>query len=56
LFPPTPGATELAADSALVVGQLPNGLRYAIRANPEPRARAALRLVVAAGSLHETED
>ena len=55
LFPPAAGSTDLAPDPALVLGTLPNGLRYAVRANPEPRARAALRLVVAAGSLHETE-
>lgn len=55
-FPSPAGVTDLAADPALHVGRLDNGLRYAIRANPEPRARAALRLVVAAGSFHETED
>jgi zinc protease len=55
LFPPAAGSTDLSPDPALVLGELANGLRYAIRANPEPRARAALRLVVAAGSLHETE-
>ncbi len=55
LFPPAAGSTDLAPDPSLVLGALPNGLRYAVRANPEPRARAALRLVVAAGSLHETE-
>ncbi len=56
LFPPAPGATDLVADPALVVGELPNGLRYALRANPEPRDRVSLRLVVAAGSLHETDE
>lgn len=56
LFPPPAGATDLAADPALLVGQLDNGLRYALRTNPEPRARVSLRLAVAAGSLHETED
>jgi zinc protease len=55
LFPPASGTTDLAPDPALIVGELSNGLRYTIRANPEPRARAALRLVVAAGSFHETE-
>lgn len=57
LFPPAADAAPsgLVADPALVVGQLPNGLRYALRANPEPRERASLRLVVAAGSFHETE-
>jgi zinc protease len=56
LFPPAPGLTDLAPDPALVLGELPNGVRYALRANPEPRGRASLRLVVAAGSLHENED
>ena len=56
LFPLPAGATDLAPDSALVLGELPNGLRYALRANPEPRERVSLRLIVAAGSLHETED
>jgi zinc protease len=57
LFPPAADAAPsgLVADPALVVGELPNGLRYALRANPEPRERASLRLVVSAGSFHETE-
>ncbi len=54
-FPPAPGLSDLAADPALTVGTLPNGLSYALRSNPEPRGRVALRLIVAAGSLHETE-
>ncbi len=54
-FPPAAGLTDLTPDPALTLGTLPNGLRYAVRANPEPRGRAALRLIVAAGSLHETE-
>jgi zinc protease len=37
-------------------GQLPNGLRYFIRANPRPQGRADLRLVVNAGSILEDED
>ncbi len=56
LFPPAPGLTDLAPDPALLLGQLPNGVRYALRSNPEPRGRASLRLVVAAGSLHETDE
>jgi zinc protease len=55
-FPPAAGSTDLATDPAIVAGELPNGLRYALRPNAEPRGRAALRLVVAAGALHETED
>jgi Predicted Zn-dependent peptidases len=57
LFPTPAGAPkDLPPDPALVVGELPNGVRYALRANAEPRGRASLRLVVAAGSLHETEE
>ena len=57
LFPPAPGVSaDLAPDPALVVGELPNGVRYALRHNVEPRGRASLRLVVAAGSLHETDE
>lgn len=55
LFPLPSGQTDLVADPALVVGELPNGLRYALRANAEPRDRVSLRLIVAAGSLHETD-
>jgi zinc protease len=48
--------TDLPADPALIQGTLPNGLRYVIRRNAEPRDRVTLRLVVAAGSLHERDD
>ena len=43
-------------DPLITVGTLPNGLRYYIRANTQPRARAELRLVVNAGSVLEDED
>jgi zinc protease len=46
----------LRADSQLLTGRLPNGLRYYIRANHEPPARAELRLVVNAGSVLEDDD
>lgn len=55
LFPPAAGQTDLVADPAIITGTFSNGVRYAIRPNAEPRSRAALRLVVAAGSLHETD-
>ncbi len=55
-FPPAAGSTDLATDPAIVTGTLPNGIRYALRHNTEHRGRAALRLVVAAGALHETEN
>ena len=37
-------------------GPLPNGLRYVVLPNAEPRDHVALRLVVLAGSLHEQDD
>jgi len=49
-------AQTLPVDRAVTVGQLPSGVRYYIRANPEPRDRAELRLVVKAGSVLEDDD
>lgn len=37
-------------------GTLPNGLRYVVLPNSEPRDHVALRLVILAGSLHERDD
>ncbi|MCX6951518.1 MAG: pitrilysin family protein, partial [Verrucomicrobia bacterium] len=48
--------SDLKPDPAVRFGTLPNGLRYAVRANQEPKQRASLRLLVEAGSLYETED
>jgi zinc protease len=48
--------SDLPPDPQLRRGVLPNGLRYAIRHNSEPRGRVSLRLLVAAGSLHEQDD
>ena len=49
-------AAPLPVDSAVRIGTLPNGLRYYVRANHEPRARAELRLAVNAGSVLEDDD
>jgi len=43
-------------DPTLRTGKLRNGLRYAIYPNKQPEGRASLRLVVRAGSLHETDE
>jgi len=43
-------------DPLITLATLPNGLRYYIRANKQPRNRAELRLVVNAGSILEDED
>ncbi|MDR0901968.1 MAG: insulinase family protein, partial [Opitutaceae bacterium] len=48
-------AGDLRADSRVRFGTLPNGLRYAVLANSEPKNRASLRLAVVAGSLQETD-
>ena len=48
--------SDLKPDPAVRYGTLPNGLRYALRANAEPKQRASLRLLIEAGSLHETDD
>jgi len=56
---PAPSQIELPPlpqDPALRTGKLRNGLRYAIYPNKQPEGRASLRLVVKAGSLHETEE
>lgn len=48
-------SSDLKPDSAIRFGKLSNGLKYAIAANSEPKGRASLRLLVEAGSFHETE-
>src|ERR1043165_4965358 len=49
-------AKPLPQDPKVIVGTLPNGLRYYIRKNARPEKRAALRLVVNAGSILETDE
>ncbi|HWA87233.1 MAG TPA: insulinase family protein [Opitutus sp.] len=48
--------SDLPPDPAVRWGTLPNGLRYAVRPNAEPKGRVSVRLVVAAGSLNERDD
>jgi zinc protease len=53
----TPAPTQpLPIDPKVIVGTLPNGLRYYIRKNSRPEKRAELRLVVNAGSILEDDD
>src|SRR6202521_5842257 len=51
-----PLGQTVPVDPLITVGTLPNGLRYYVRANHQPQARAELRLVVNAGSVLEDED
>ncbi len=46
----------LALDPAIRTGTLPNGLTFFIRRNTQPERRAAMRLVVKAGSIDEADD
>lgn len=46
----------IPVDPQITVGQLPNGLRYYVRANKKPEKRAELRLAVKAGSVLEDDD
>ncbi|MBA2432191.1 MAG: insulinase family protein, partial [Chthoniobacterales bacterium] len=55
--PPFPHEkSDLKPDPATKFGKLPNGLRYVILQNREPRGRVSLRLLIDAGSLHENDD
>ena len=47
---------EVPVDPLITVGTLPNGLRYYVRENRLPQARAELRLAVNAGSVLEDDD
>ena len=47
---------SIAVDAATTIGHLDNGLTYYIRENTAPGGRAQLRLVVRAGSAHETDE
>jgi zinc protease len=51
-----PLAQDMPIDPEVLIGGLPNGLRFYIRPNPRPARQAELRLVVKAGSVLEDED
>ena len=53
---PTPCRSRCRWIRKSLVGTLPNGLRYYVRANGKPGHRAELRLVVKAGSVLEDDD
>ena len=47
---------RIPAEREITIGQLPNGVRYYVRANKKPEKRAELRLAVNAGSVLEDDD
>ena len=51
-----PLTQAMPVDPFVTIGTLPNGVRYYVRGNNRPGARAELRLVVKAGSVLEDED
>src|SRR5439155_14456434 len=51
-----PLSQAVPVDPLITVGTLSNGLRYYVRANGQPQARAELRLVINAGSVLEDDD
>lgn len=48
--------TDIPVDRAWLMGELPNGVRYAVRQNGVPPCQISLRVLVDAGSLHETDN
>lgn len=48
-------ASDIPVDPSFRFGQLPNGMRYAIRRNATPAGTALVRMEVHAGSLDESE-
>jgi zinc protease len=51
-----PLTDPIPVEREIAIGQLPNGLRYYVRANKKPEKRAELRLVVKTGSVLEDDD
>lgn len=47
---------KMPTDPNVKIGQLPNGIKYYIRANAKPEKRAYLQIVVKAGSIDEDQD
>ena len=47
--------SDLLPDPALLFGKLPNGFRYVLMKNANPKDRVSLHLNVQTGSIHETD-
>jgi len=47
--------TDIPVDPQWLMGELPNGVRYAVRQNGVPPCQISLRVSIDAGSLHETD-
>lgn len=53
---PTPDTQTTPADPAIRFGVLPNGMKYAIRANATPKGSAVIRFRIDMGSTAEADD
>lgn len=49
-------ASDLPVDTAITYGELPNGLRYAVRQNDTPTKTASLLMRIDTGSMNETDE
>jgi len=49
-------ASDLPVDEAITYGELPNGLRYAVRQNDTPTKTATLLMRIDTGSMNETDE
>ncbi|RPJ83115.1 MAG: insulinase family protein [Deltaproteobacteria bacterium] len=47
--------SDLDPDPAILYGRLPNGLRYVLMKNQEPKDRVSMHLNIQVGSMHEEE-
>ncbi len=47
--------TDIPVDDGWLMGELPNGVRYAVRENGVPPCQISMRVRIDAGSLHEEE-
>ncbi|MFB0610952.1 M16 family metallopeptidase [Aurantiacibacter poecillastricola] len=48
--------TDIPVDEQWLFGELPNGVRYAVRENGVPPCQMSLRVAIDAGSLHERDE
>lgn len=48
--------TDIPVDAEWLFGELPNGLRYAVRRNGAPPCQVSIRVAIDAGALNETDD
>ena len=47
--------TDIPIDKEWLFGEMPNGVRYAVRRNSAPPGQVAFRIAIDAGSLHESD-